>query len=160
MLNRAPALAAAALLAPAAVAFGPSPASTSPLFRAPSVLPRGSPFFASELRAATTDVSNVDQVDARIEAPTAADPEFDWHRQWYPIVPVEFLDPEKPQSFKLLNIDLVVWNDGHVAADGDGAGGGAFGSKKDRAKGAKRTEGQYRVFEDSCPHRRAPLSEG
>ena len=68
---------------------------------------------------------------------------------------MEFLDREKPQNFKLLNMDLVVWNDGKVEGRSE-----EFGSKKDRPRGAKRADGTWRVFADSCPHRKVPLSEG
>ena len=77
------------------------------------------------------------------------------YKAWYPIIPVEFLDREKPQHFKLMNMDLVVWNDGKVEGRSE-----AFGSKKDRQRGAKRSYGTWRVFADSCPHRKVPLSEG
>jgi ABC-type microcin C transport system duplicated ATPase subunit YejF len=39
---------------------------------------------------------------------------FDWFQQWYPLVPVEILDPEVPHKFQLLGQDIVVWNDGTV----------------------------------------------
>lgn len=65
------------------------------------------------------------------------------YKAWYPIIPVEFLDREKPQHFKLMNMDLVVWNDGKVEGRSE-----AFGSKKDRQRGAKRSYGSWRVFAD------------
>jgi len=52
-------------------------------------------------------------------------------------------------------MDLVVWNDGKVEGRSE-----EFGSKKDRRRGAKRSDGSWRVFADSCPHRKVPLSEG
>ena len=51
--------------------------------------------------------------------------EFDWFKAWYPLVPVEYLDPEIPHHYTLLGMDLVVWNDGKVP-------GASFQSKKDR----------------------------
>lgn len=54
-------------------------------------------------------------------------------------------------------IDVVVWNDGPVDSD-DAA---KFQSRKDRPKGAKKSdEGRWRAFVDRCPHRAVPLSEG
>lgn len=79
--------------------------------------------------------------------------QFDWYKAWYPLVPVEILDIERPHHFELLGQSLVVWNDGEVK-------GGRFGPKNGRAKGAKRTEGKWRAFVDECPHRKVPLSEG
>lgn len=79
--------------------------------------------------------------------------QFDWFKAWYPLVPVEILDREKPHKFQLLGQDLVVWNDAPVE-------GGLFGPKSKRRKGVKRTEGTWRAFIDECPHRKVPLSEG
>lgn len=77
--------------------------------------------------------------------------QFQWFKSWYPLVPVEYLDPEKPHKFELLGMDLVVWNDGKLSDD--------FQSKR-LIKNRKRSEGQWRVFMDECPHRKVPLSEG
>ncbi|MQL94585.1 hypothetical protein Taro_027245, partial [Colocasia esculenta] len=60
--------------------------------------------------------------------------EFDWRAQWYPVAPVCDLDKRVPHAKRVLGLDLVVWWD----------------------KAAER----WQVFEDSCPHRLAPLSEG
>lgn len=80
---------------------------------------------------------------------------FDWFKAWYPLVPVEILDKEKPHSFHLLGQDVVVWYDGAVE------GGGHWGPKAKRPKGAKRSDqGTWRAFVDECPHRKVPLSEG
>lgn len=59
---------------------------------------------------------------------------FDWYSQWYPIMPVCDLDKRKPHGKKVMGIDLVVWWD--------------------------RNESAWKVFDDTCPHRLAPLSEG
>ena len=59
---------------------------------------------------------------------------FDWAEAWYPVHYVEDLDPAKPTRFTLLERDLVIWWD--RAAD------------------------CWRAFDDQCPHRLAPLSEG
>jgi phenylpropionate dioxygenase-like ring-hydroxylating dioxygenase large terminal subunit len=85
---------------------------------------------------------------------TPDDNDFNWFKAWYPVVPVEFLDDEKPHAFKLLGIDIVVWNDGPVDTSP------LFGPRKERAKGAKKSDGNWRVFVNQCPHRKVPLSEG
>ncbi|MGB3558188.1 MAG: Rieske 2Fe-2S domain-containing protein [Geitlerinemataceae cyanobacterium] len=58
---------------------------------------------------------------------------FSWTKQWYPLAVVDFLDPTRPHSIQLLGKDLVLWRDG---------------------------SGKWRCFDDACPHRLAPLSEG
>jgi phenylpropionate dioxygenase-like ring-hydroxylating dioxygenase large terminal subunit len=63
------------------------------------------------------------------------DPErFDWAEAWYPIAYLEDLDKKQPTRFTLLEQDLVIWWDVQASS--------------------------WRVFEDKCPHRLAPLSEG
>lgn len=59
---------------------------------------------------------------------------FDWYSHWYPIMPECDLDKRVPHAKKVLGIDVVVWWD--------------------------RNESAWKVFDDSCPHRLAPLSEG
>ncbi|KAL4308455.1 hypothetical protein GQ457_01G048660 [Hibiscus cannabinus] len=59
---------------------------------------------------------------------------FDWYSQWYPVMPVCDLDKTVPQAKRILGLDLVVWWD--------------------------RNESEWKVFDDTCPHRLAPLSEG
>ena len=90
-----------------------------------------------------------------VEKPVEKPAVFDWFKAWYPLVPVEILDREKPHKFHLLGQDVVVWYDGPVE------GGGHWGAKTKRPKGAKRSEqGTWRAFVDECPHRKVPLSEG
>jgi phenylpropionate dioxygenase-like ring-hydroxylating dioxygenase large terminal subunit len=79
--------------------------------------------------------------------------EFQWTKQWYPVAVVEYLDPEIPHAFKVLGIDIVVWNDGAI----DGAT--TSSTRKQRGK-KTRSAGTWRAFQDACPHRLAPLSEG
>jgi phenylpropionate dioxygenase-like ring-hydroxylating dioxygenase large terminal subunit len=98
---------------------------------------------------------NVKDVVELTEAQKDVSEQFDWFKAWYPLVPVEILDREKPHRFQLLGQSVVVWNDGAVEG-----GGGLFGPKKNRPKGAKRAEGTWRAFVDECPHRKVPLSEG
>lgn len=56
-----------------------------------------------------------------------------WTKNWYPVAIPSLLDRTRPNPVSLLGRHLVVWVDG---------------------------EGQWRCFEDRCPHRAAPLSEG
>ena len=58
--------------------------------------------------------------------------EFSWTKQWY-AVHVDYLaDKDRPIRLNLLGNDLVLWHDGKA----------------------------WNTFEDSCPHRNVPLSEG
>ena len=67
--------------------------------------------------------------------PGGSDPTvFDPFEAWYPIYYVEDLDKSKLAKFTLLETDLVIWWDNLADA--------------------------WQVFEDRCPHRLAPLSEG
>lgn len=59
---------------------------------------------------------------------------FNWFDQWYPAAPEYDLDKRVPHAFRVLGLDIVVWWD--------------------------KREHEWKVFDDSCPHRRAPLSEG
>eukprot|EP00986_Skeletonema_menzelii_P003164 scaffold932_cov139-Skeletonema_menzelii.AAC.23 len=93
-------------------------------------------------------------VDTNDSSSSEDSPEFNWFKAWYPIIPVEFLDYEKPHAFKLLGMDIVIWNDGELSDSP------AFQSRKERAKGARKLVGNWRVFVDQCPHRKVPLSEG
>ena len=65
---------------------------------------------------------------------TTTNPKYDWNRQWYPIHAVDTIDKTKPQKAYLLGMEVVIWY-----------------SESDQ---------QWNVFEDSCPHRQGPLSEG
>lgn len=59
---------------------------------------------------------------------------FSWRDHWYPVSLVEDLDPGLPTPYQLLNRDLVVWFD--------------------------QSSKNWVAFDDKCPHRLAPLSEG
>ena len=59
---------------------------------------------------------------------------FNWLLQWYPVMPVCDLDKRIPLAKKVIGLDVVVWWD--------------------------RNENAWKVFDDMCPHRLAPLSEG
>lgn len=58
---------------------------------------------------------------------------FQWTKQWYPVAVVNHLDSSHPHAIQLLGKDLVLWRDG---------------------------ENKWRCFDDVCPHRLVPLSEG
>ena len=60
--------------------------------------------------------------------------EFNFFQHWYPLSPIEDIDPKQPTPVTLLGLRLVIWKPG--------------------------SSDQYRVFMDQCPHRLAPLSEG
>lgn len=64
---------------------------------------------------------------------TLANETFQWTQQWYPVSVVEMLDPSRPHPIQLLGKSLVIWRD---------------------------TQQQWHCFEDACPHRLVPLSEG
>ena len=77
------------------------------------------------------------QVGDRPEAYPAggSDPtRFDWTEAWYPVFYVADLDRQQPARFTLLGRDLVIWWD--------------------------RQADCWRAFDDQCPHRLVPLSEG
>ncbi|XP_065869113.1 protochlorophyllide-dependent translocon component 52, chloroplastic-like [Euphorbia lathyris] len=59
---------------------------------------------------------------------------FDWMSQWYPIMPECDLDKRMPHAKRVMGLDVVVWWD--------------------------RNENSWKVFDDTCPHRLAPLSQG
>ena len=57
-----------------------------------------------------------------------------WTEQWWPVAYLRDLDPTRPQRFTVLERDLVLWWDAAT--------------------------GSWRAFDDVCPHRLVPLSEG
>ncbi|ERN04784.1 pheophorbide a oxygenase, chloroplastic [Amborella trichopoda] len=58
---------------------------------------------------------------------------FVWRENWYPVSLIEDLDPKVPTPFQLLGREMVLW---------------------------KNRQGNWVAFDDRCPHRLAPLSEG
>ena len=60
--------------------------------------------------------------------------QFNFFQHWYPLSPVEDLDPHRPTPVTILGLRLVIWK--------------------------PRSSDTFRVFLDQCPHRLAPLSEG
>ncbi|CAK7339116.1 unnamed protein product [Dovyalis caffra] len=71
--------------------------------------------------------------EPELEADSQAE-KFDWYAQWYPVMLVCDLDKRVPHGKKVMGLDIVVWWD--------------------------RNESTWKVFDDACPHRLAPLSEG
>ena len=59
---------------------------------------------------------------------------FNFFQHWYPLLPLEDIDPQKPTTATLLGIPLVIWK--------------------------PEDSSTYQIFLDRCPHRLAPLSEG
>ncbi|XP_021766392.1 pheophorbide a oxygenase, chloroplastic-like [Chenopodium quinoa] len=59
---------------------------------------------------------------------------FTWRDHWYPVSLIEDLDSRVPTPFQLLGRDIVLWFD--------------------------KLNNQWVAFDDKCPHRLAPLSEG
>ena len=82
---------------------------------------------------ATQTNQQQDRRDAIEHFPEQEEELFQWTKQWYPVAVVDFLDPSRPHRMQLLGKELVLWRDG---------------------------SSQWRCFEDFCPHRLAPLSEG
>lgn len=80
-----------------------------------------------------TNLSSSSPVSAEVET-EAKDEKFDWFSQWYPVMPVCDLDKRVPHAKRVLGLDVVAWWD--------------------------RNENAWKVFDDTCPHRLAPLSEG
>ena len=76
---------------------------------------------------------STENTDPDLETATP-DEKFEWFSQWYPVMPVCDLDKRVPHAKKILGIDVVVWWD--------------------------RNESAWKVFDDTCPHRLAPLSQG
>ncbi|MEA5571629.1 Rieske 2Fe-2S domain-containing protein [Calothrix sp. UHCC 0171] len=60
--------------------------------------------------------------------------EFNFFQHWYPVIPIEDLDSQRPTPITILGMRLVIWK--------------------------PKSSDTYQVFLDQCPHRLAPLSEG
>ncbi|MBE7383622.1 MAG: Rieske 2Fe-2S domain-containing protein [Leptolyngbya sp. SIO1E4] len=59
---------------------------------------------------------------------------FNFFQHWYPVSPIEDLDPTRPTAITVLGLRFVIW----------------------KPKGST----SFRIFRDRCPHRLAPLSQG
>ena len=96
----------------------------------------------NRMPAAPKTAQKVATVEALGEAVAVAAPDaFDWFDHWYPVNVVDSMDPSRPHKVQLLGLNLVLWNDGATVR-------------------GEKAAGSWRAFEDSCPHRRGPLSEG
>ncbi|KAH7387677.1 hypothetical protein KP509_16G036200 [Ceratopteris richardii] len=71
---------------------------------------------------------------AQEKAVTEESSKFDWNAHWYPVAVIADLDKRVPTAVRILARDLVVWWD--------------------------RNGSNWQVWDDRCPHRLAPLSEG
>ncbi|TXG65828.1 hypothetical protein EZV62_007103 [Acer yangbiense] len=94
---------------------------------------RSTKVFTSLSSSSKVSPENVDLPEAELETETPND-KFEWFSQWYPVMPVCELDKRVPLAKKILGLDVVVWWD--------------------------RNESIWKVFDDTCPHRLAPLSQG
>lgn len=81
----------------------------------------------------TTLIKNPIKTD-KIPAGGTNPNQFDVLEAWYPIHYIDDLDKSKLTRFTILNKDVVIWWDKQASS--------------------------WRVFEDKCPHRLVPLSEG
>mmetsp|Transcript_48018 Transcript_48018/g.121167 ORF Transcript_48018/g.121167 Transcript_48018/m.121167 type:complete len:553 (+) Transcript_48018:475-2133(+) len=77
--------------------------------------------------------SGVENIAADAGVREAGAGAFVWTKQWWPVAVLEDLDASRPHAVQLMGERLVLWCDG---------------------------EGKWQCFEDRCPHRLAPLSEG
>ncbi|KAL6341807.1 hypothetical protein AAG906_038051 [Vitis piasezkii] len=85
----------------------------------------------------TSDQSNEereDEVVAVDDERSSSSSKFLWRDHWYPVSLIEDLDTNRPTPFQLLGRDIVLWKDKSTA--------------------------EWVAFDDKCPHRLAPLSEG
>ncbi|XP_072958277.1 flavonoid 8-hydroxylase 2, chloroplastic-like isoform X2 [Typha angustifolia] len=88
----------------------------------------------SATSSSSTTATTTTTETAAIPFDDADEGKFDWYSQWYPVAPVADLDKRAPHAKTVMGLDLVVWWD--------------------------RAAGKWQVFDDRCPHRLAPLSEG
>ncbi|XP_021771923.1 protochlorophyllide-dependent translocon component 52, chloroplastic-like [Chenopodium quinoa] len=77
---------------------------------------------------------NQQESEVENEAAMRSGDKFKWYDQWCPVMPVCDLDIRKPHGKMVMGLNVVVWWD--------------------------RTKSEWKVFDDLCPHRLAPLSEG
>lgn len=73
------------------------------------------------------------EIDEEFEDESSSS-KFSWRDHWYPVSLIEDLDSSLPTPFQLLGREIVIWFD--------------------------KANSQWVVFDDKCPHRLAPLSEG
>lgn len=73
------------------------------------------------------------EIDEEFEDESSSS-KFSWRDHWYPVSLIEDLDSSLPTPFQLLGREIVIWFD--------------------------KANSQWVAFDDKCPHRLAPLSEG
>lgn len=106
-----------------------------PIFNLPSAHLPISSFSPSRSKKSTFKLqTTISTAGLALDQEHEKDEKFDWFAQWYPIMPVCDLDKRAPHGKKVLGLDIVVWWD--------------------------KNENEWKVFDDCCPHRLAPLSEG
>ncbi|KAL9370290.1 hypothetical protein Peur_041489 [Populus x canadensis] len=111
--------------------FNPIPSSC--LLRIHGKTSSKSKLFTISPSPSSVSTDSIGPPEPEVEVETKGE-KFDWYAQWYPLMPVCDLDKRVPHAKKVLGLDVVVWWD--------------------------RNESEWKVFDDTCPHRLAPLSEG
>ncbi|MEB3232159.1 MAG: Rieske 2Fe-2S domain-containing protein [Leptolyngbyaceae bacterium] len=71
--------------------------------------------------------------DVTESLPESLPESFQWMQQWYPVAVIDTLDAKRPHRIEVLGKSLVIWRD---------------------------QQQQWHCFDDACPHRLVPLSEG
>ncbi|XP_068646004.1 pheophorbide a oxygenase, chloroplastic isoform X2 [Aristolochia californica] len=99
-------------------------------FQPPRVATPTSPLTTSS--SEEHDASEIGVSNEEQEASSSS--KFSWRDHWYPVSLIEDLDPRVPTPFQLLGREIVLWKDPK--------------------------SGDWVAFDDKCPHRLAPLSEG
>ncbi|XP_010438845.1 PREDICTED: protochlorophyllide-dependent translocon component 52, chloroplastic [Camelina sativa] len=102
-----------------------------------SLIIRGKPSRFTTSVSSPTSSSTATPTNSPPESDTgfeSGSDKFDWYANWYPVMPICDLDKKVPHGKKVMGIDLVVWWD--------------------------RNEKLWKVMDDACPHRLAPLSDG
>ena len=84
--------------------------------------------------ASTSTYEDITEAEQAAEAVAKAShgAPYDWLAHWYPVALESATPKDRPTAVKLLGKELVLWHDGSA----------------------------WRCFEDRCPHRAVPLSEG
>lgn len=86
---------------------------------------------SNALSLSTSVLDSITTSSVLDEVPTDSK-QFSWTKQWYPVAVEEYTTKSKINKFMLLGNDIILWHDGL----------------------------KWSAFEDSCPHRGVPLSEG
>ena len=89
-------------------------------------------FFTPLLAVTIEDAASEEVPVSDNEGVASSGKQFDWEKQWYPLAVEEFTDKKKSHAMMFLGNNIVLWHDGK----------------------------KWSVFEDACPHRGVPLSEG